>query len=424
MRNDKLGIRNCGESLPLARTSLLATPSSGSRFWHGLHRDSRECSEETFLTGFAPFGGAPYPQRPHLFFGGILFILLTLFSCVSMQDDVYYDSLAGNEQVLAFEKRFAEIDAVFFDSGIDGNKALEKKAEKLISDIDDVLQNPSLKKAAQARLYALAGCTAFDLEKKGRAKKYYENSLAAFKGDARSLILAGRLGLEKKFSEKMKAFSDKSLLVLEQALVHYSAQDYNEAVAKFDEAFLSLDDFYRVAYKNLRATSWSLRNMKKDSDSRSSELLSLKTLTVMQMLLIANHNPGLLFNYTAGKDVSDKELYKKIAGSGLLNPASKPLDSENAVSRNSSVTRLIAARFLWNLYNQRKNRPGELTKYSQAYKNKKRSPVLDVKVDSPDFDAVLGCVESEIMHLEDGIEFGAEKEVSGVEFDESVKKIR
>ncbi len=355
---------------------------------------------------------------------GIVLLAVLFSSCVSMQDDVYSDALAGNEQIAVFEKRFAEIDANFFDSGIDDEKELTKKAEKLISDIEDVLKNPTLKKAALARLYALAGCVAVDLEKNGRAKKYYEYSVSSFKGDARSLILASRLGIENRFSEKMKAFSDKSLLTLELALIHYSAREYNEAVANFDEAFLSLDEFCMVAYKNLRTTSWNLRNMKNDFDSRNSELLALKKISVMQMILIANHNPGLLFNYTAGKDVSDKELYNKIAGSGLLNPVSKPLDSDNSVTKNSSVTRQIAARFLWNLYNHRKNTKNELTKYSEAYKNKKRSPVLDVKLDSPDFDAVLGCVESEIMHLEDGIEFGAEKEVSGMEFDESISRIK
>ena len=71
----------------------------------------------------------------------------------------------------------------------------------------------------------------------------------------------------------------------------------------------------------------------------------------------------------------------------------------------------------------RRYSPNEITKYSERYKNKKRSPVPDVKLDSPDFDAVLGCVENEIMHLEDGIEFGSEKEVSGIQFDESLKKI-
>ena len=387
-------IRNLGESLPLARTSLLATPSAGD------------------------------PQRPRLVFLGMLFILFSFVSCVSMQEDVYSGDFSESSEIMNFEKHFSEIDAKFFESDLGENKDMQKKADKLVSDIDQALKDVTLKKAFAARLNALAGLASFDLGRRGRAKKYFEEAESSFKGDARSLVLSSRLGIEKNLLQKVKLYSDKSIIVLELALRHYSAQEYSDAAAKFDEAFLSLEPFYRESYKDLRDTSWSLRNLKKNGELRNSELLELQNLTVMQMLLLANRYPEMLYNYTSGKDVSDKELFNKIAGSGLLNPVSKPLDSDNAVTKNSAVTRLIAARFFWNLYNQRKNTPNELTKYSEAYKNKKRSPVLDVRLDSPDFDAVLGCVESEIMHLEDGIEFGAEKEVSGMEFDESIRRMK
>ena len=236
--------------------------------------------------------------------------------------------------------------------------------------------------------------------KKSLAKKHYESSVEAFKGDARALILARRLGIEKNFDEKTKQFSDKSLLILEKALVHYSGCNYEKALASFDEAFLSLEPFYRQSYGKLRDKSWQLRSV-----SGEKGLVSLEKLSVLQMILLTNQNPDLLYTYTAGKELSEKDLYKKIAGSGLLNPVSQPLDAENAVTKETTVSRLIAARFLWNLYNQRRNTPQLVTKYSEAYKNKKRSPIPDVKLNSPDFDAALGCVENEIMNLEDGIEF-------------------
>ena len=357
---------------------------------------------------------------------GIAFLCVSFIfaSCASMQEDVYVDAVSSSAEISALEERFAVIDAQNYE-GVEGAGAKEwqKSCEKLISDIELTVKDASLKKAIVARLYAIAGCAAFDAGSKGQAKKYYESSQESFKGDARTLILASRLGLESNFSEKMQLFSDKSLLTLEVALMNYAKQNYAASLAAFDEAFLSLEPFYRNAYGSLRDTSWNLKNLPND-DSRSAQLLALKNLTVMQMLLIANQNPDLLFNYTAGKEISDKELYTKIAGSGLLNPVSQPLDSENAVSKNSLVTRLIAARFLWNLYNQRRNSVQNATKYSAAYKNQKRSPVPDVKLNSPDFDAVLGCVENELMHLEDGIEFGSEKEVSGIEFSESAGKIK
>lgn len=352
----------------------------------------------------------------------ILFVgALFFFSCASMQDDVYIDTVSSSAEASVFEERFAVLDAQFYE-GVEPAKAKDwqKSVEKLISDIEAKAQDVSLKKAIAARLYAIAGCAAFDAGSKSQAKKYYQSSSESFKGDARTLILANRLGIEKNFDEKMELFSDKSLLVLEVALMNYANQNYAASLAAFDEAFLSLDSSYRTAYASLRETSWDFKNIMDDKDG----LLSRKNLTVMQMLLIANKKSDLLFNYTAGKSLSDKELYVKIAGSGLLNPVSQPLDSENAVTKNTLVTRLVAARFLWNLYNQRRNSVQNITKYSLAYKNQKRSPVGDVKLDSPDFDAVLGCVESEIMHLEDGIDFGAEKEVSGIEFNECVEKIK
>ena len=347
-----------------------------------------------------------------------LILMLLLFSCVSMQEDIFIDNVSNVTEISEFEKRFTELDAQFFESeDVLKTKEFKNSCESLISDINRALGDVSLKKAVVARLYAISGCLYFDLGEKSQAKKNYDASVDAFKGDSRSIILAKRLAIESKIAEKVDA--DLPLLKLENALSSYSNMEYADALAKFDDAFLSLDGFYRNSYSKLRDKSWSLRNM-----GGNSELLSLKNINVMQMLLITNLNPDLLFNYTVGKELSNKDLYNKIAGSGLLNPVSKPLDAENAVTKDTPVTKLIAARFLWNLYNHNKNTPQNLTKYSNAYANKKRSPVTDVKLDSPDFDAALGCVENEIMHLEDGIEFGSEKELTAIEFNESIEKIK
>ncbi|WP_294431848.1 hypothetical protein [uncultured Treponema sp.] len=350
----------------------------------------------------------------------LAFLSLTLFSCVTMQDDVYVDNLSSVAEISDFEKRFSALDARYFAlEDVVKEADYQRSCEKLISDINSALSSLSLKKAAVARLYALAGCVCYDMNDRTQAKKFYDLSVNAFKGETRTFVLARRLGLKSEISAKITA--DLPLMKLENALAHYSDMEYSQAVADFDEAFLSLEKFYRENYAVLRETSWNFRNL---SSGDNAQLLSLKKLSVMHMLLIANLNPDLLFNYTAGKNLSNKDLYVKIAGSGLLNPVSKPLDAQNSVSKDTVVTKTIAARFLWNLYNHRKNTPSNLNKYSAAYQNKKRSPIVDVKLNSPDFDAVMGCVENEIMHLEDGIEFGTENEVSGVEFDESVKKIK
>ena len=52
------------------------------------------------------------------------------------------------------------------------------------------------------------------------------------------------------------------------------------------------------------------------------------------------------------------------------------------------------------------------------------SPIPDVPLASPDFDAVLGSVENELMTLRDGVNFYPEEKVSGAEFNASLTKIR
>ena len=45
-----------------------------------------------------------------------------------------------------------------------------------------------------------------------------------------------------------------------------------------------------------------------------------------------------------------------------------------------------------------------------------KSPVFDLVVDDKDFDAVLGVVENEIMHLVDGRNFESDKVVTVLDF--------
>ena len=64
------------------------------------------------------------------------------------------------------------------------------------------------------------------------------------------------------------------------------------------------------------------------------------------------------------------------------------------------------------------------TKYSTAYsKLNAESPVKDVLLSDEDFDAILGCVEFDIMELSDGINFNPHNSVSGIEFDKALQKL-
>ena len=343
---------------------------------------------------------------------------LFAFSCTSLQQDVSIEQISYSDEVLSFEARMASLDADSFLKNIDDETRIlnAQKIEEFIADIERALSDKSIQKAARSRLFALEGKAFFIHGDKNKAASMYEKSISEYKGDTEAVILAYRLGLleNDNIEDKVNEVAEKSLLVLENALTFYAGKKYADSVAKFDEAFLTLDEFYQISYRKIRDLAWSLRNV--DSDSESADLLSLPEITVSQMLSIAKSKSDFLYNLAGGKKMSEREFYYRVFSYGLLESASA---ESPAVDSGTLVSKILSARFLWNLYNAKKG-GGDLKKYSGKMK---KSPVLDLPLDSPDFDAVLGCVENEFMSLEDGRNFKSEKNVSGVDFSSYVEKV-
>ncbi len=346
-----------------------------------------------------------------------------IFSCTSLQQDVSIEQVSYSEEVLAFESKMASLDATSFEPPLDKNEELhrEQALEDFIDEISAFASDPSVQRSELARLLSLKGKAYFLLGKNARAKSFYEEAEKAYKGDAQAAILLSRLSPSNEpadIESKAGEVSEKSLLTLEAALNLYKAKRFSESVAKFDEAFLALPDFYRASYEKIRNMAWNLRSVDADSDVAS--LLPLKEITVVQMLVLARSKSDFFYNFTGGKKLGDKELFNRAAATGLLNPVSKPLDANNALGQADLVSKYAAARFLWNLYNA-KNPNANAKKYSSRMS---RSPVLDLPFDSADFDAVLGCIEREFLSLEDGRSFFGNKNLSAVEFDGALEKVQ
>lgn len=349
-----------------------------------------------------------------------------LFSCTSLQD-VVIDQTGISGEFLEIHSSFASV-----DGGYAAENGNPEAAENLIGLMDSQLSEPGLLKTAAARIYALKGCVELRLGRKSEAKKMLALSLNSSKGDVYAAVLSHRLNPEEHLETDSVIGNDKAIFILEDALDFYSAKNYISAVSSFDEAFLSLADFYRNGYGKLRDECWNLRNLdvQEESDSDFASLVSLSRITAVQMLLIAQKSTDGLYSLTGGKKMSEKELFKKASEAGLFDAATISSDSaatqegNSAVSAKTIVNKFLEARFLWNLYNENKSLEKK-TKYSARFsKIKMRSPVPDVPVSNPDFDAVLGCVENEFLHLEDGIHFNGEKEVSGSEVSEALKKVK
>ena len=356
-------------------------------------------------------------------------ILVLTFSCTSLQQDVMISSVDSekNQVFEEIENAVATLDSSFCLGEKISNQI--KLADETEKQIDVLLLESGLSKEAQSRLWALKGILKFIEGKKVEANKCFEVSKNLYKGEVFTTILGSRLGLINLNDDEKIKIADKKILLLEKAINNFKNKNYIEAVANFDEAFISLPGYYHYAFSKVRNRAWELRKLNTETENSNSNLLQVSEITVGQMLMIAQSNSNLLTNYNDGKFLSENDLYKKIISNGLLNPANEfmqeeKINSKNKISRTEKLNRLLCARFLWNLYNGNRNTKNDLSKYSVMFANTKESPVPDVEIDSPDFDAVLGCIELEFMNLTDGINFEGEKKVSGIEFSESLKKLK
>ena len=346
---------------------------------------------------------------------GIVLAVFLCASCSSLQEGVVsIEQTAQSEDIHAFEERLAFLDAAY----ILGEDTAEAKS--LAADIDAILGVQGLQSASEARLFALKGRVLLILGQKSKAQDCLKKSVAAYKGDVQSFVLSARLGAsDADFSASTN--EDEHIVELEDAVKAFAAGLYLDAAAKFDAAFLSLNDFYAEAYAPVREKAWNLRDVSETAGDTEMKLLLKDSLTVGELVLLSEVAENLTAPFTADKMLNEKELFKAVSAAGLLLPASG--SEEKPLSQNQIVTRLLCARYLWNLFCAEKNIPA--TRYSADYRAANEpSPVTDVSTDSADFDAVLGSVENELMDLTDGEHFDADAPVSGAQAGSYLKNVR
>lgn len=350
-----------------------------------------------------------------------IFIVTTFFSCSSLQDvSMSVELTAQSDDIHKIEEKYVALDAQRLLSK-DKTAEYDTAVKDLISDIDAVLDVPGLQSASASRLQALKGLVYLLKGNKGKAVDKYKASVAEYKGDAQGIVLGRRLGLSSEEIEK--ACDTPALLELQMAVENFEANNFNDSVAKFDSAFLELPSYYKDAYLPVRDEAWRLRLI--DTASKSNnlmEILKLNEISVGQFLILAQQSTNLLYKFVGDRRFTEKELFKTAFDKGLLTPVSG--EEERLLLQGDSVTRIICARILWKLYVELKENISP-NKYSSVYRAASLpSPVSDVDVSNPDFDAVLGCVENEIMSLVDGEKFEPEKLVTASELDEYLKNVK
>ena len=344
-----------------------------------------------------------------------------LVSCMTFQKDVLVssDETVDGGFSLSMQARLASLDAAFFSGDNAANYASERA--HIISEIQKRLAVPELEKRAASRLYALLGRAYFIGGNSNEAKKCYEQAARRYADDSEAIVLGHRLGIVN-LKEALSLRSGDGVLVLESALDAYKAGRYDEAAGLFDTAFLLLAPFYKSAYSPLREKAWRLKDAVSD-DKALAKFLPLESISLLQMIEITQASTQLLDIYTGGKKYGGERLFAVVRGAGLLKSVSG-ISDDGQLRSTAEASRILCARFLWNLRTAAGKNPNP-ARYSERYRSRMlSSPIPDVPLASPDFDAVLGSVENELMTLRDGVNFYPEEKVSGAEFNASVTKIR
>lgn len=178
----------------------------------------------------------------------------------------------------------------------------------------------------------------------------------------------------------------------ELGLALAAANRHAEAVAAFDRALAGLPDIWKQKGRSIRDTSWSLRQTP-TGNQELNRLASVAAPTLMQF-------------YQAIRE---------------LTPKAADLRFET----RDPLTRARLAEWVLHYVAEKRNTPQLRTRQSRRLlaRPNPASPIPDVSLDSPYFDAIVFCVERDILALLDGRHFQPDVRVSGSEAVGVVNKV-
>ncbi|HPO02473.1 MAG TPA: hypothetical protein PL077_03935 [Treponemataceae bacterium] len=331
--------------------------------------------------------------------------LLFSASCASMQDDrlVSAGDSATTDRLASVEEAVVRIDSL---SGAERSEAIAAAREKIdalyLLNVEDTV--------FQSRLHAWSGRLFLAAGKRSEAAKRYDAAVRLLPSDIPSSILGARL---EKTGEAGLARIDGALsvdpgeprLLAERALYAERLGRYSESVAAFDAAFSRLPPYYRETYTINRDRSWEFRASGSDSllGEDIARILASPAATWQDAIVYTLATTGLLDFATAGKSAAASKLFPKLVASGTI-----PLrEGAPAPAPEDSLSRSDLAWFVWHALAESRSDKTMLTKYSRRWASvgSGASPIPDVGIESPYFDSVMGCVETEIMALPDGRSF-------------------
>ena len=283
----------------------------------------------------------------------------------------------------------------------------------LRSELDRSAARPGWSRVAQARVEALRAEAALLAGDRAAARNLAE--AAARLSDAAEGLWFVRAELEPDAARRLAVLAEglarseqKGRLLCERGRELLKAGRYAEAAQDLDEGLRGLDPAYRALYGADRERALSLAQAAREAGSAMAltKPESLEgPLSQSGMVERAFRETRLLSSLSSNPNPTYTAVLPALQAAGLLlDPAAAP---------ETAATRKAVAFFLWGLIARTEHDPKLLTRYRQKYS---LSPVADVGVEEPWFDAVLGVVERELMDLPDGMNFQPDLPVSGLEY--------
>jgi len=342
----------------------------------------------------------------------ILVLTAILGACQTMQSDLTverlpenaFSTLDGYERELVLLEAKPDRDAL---TGLRGRLA------------GDTAQ-PVLERSYAARLAALSGRAALSAGDRAAAERELKKALSLNPEDETARVLEARLERNPAkrlalLESSMNTAESRYRLQAERGRALLAEGRYADALAAFDESLPFLSDAYEQAFGSERRRALALRDTASPAEG-SASYLSDKPLTLQNMAAMTQGESSLVDFLTGGKTWAAGLLYERLRNGGYY--------PDSSMAGSATVRRGDAAFYLWHLVANRKNDRTLLARYSERYGGRAypSSPVPDVPLGSPWFDAVLGCVEREIMELPDGRFFFPDDPVTGLEFYRWLKK--
>ena len=361
----------------------------------------------------------------------VLVFILCLFSCTTLQEDIYYSTIESdftNLSVNEYENQYVKIDV---DLNL-GKEVSPSQISMLIDMLDRERNSAYLEPAVWARICALEGNLLCLSGKKSNASELFKQAKNLQSSDPYVQILYTKLGRNteeqlERLSELLLRDEKHSLAELEKAKIYYGQKEFDLAVASIDKALIILKakgkDYYVEQYTLLKNAIWN------DSQRNGYTQVKNQNLTPTRLIELTQSNSDILTFFTGGKKIRTAELMKALEKAGYFT-ATSDSENENKTSQEfvkaQVLDRRLSARFLWNLYVQDKQKQSSKTKYSSVFNAnpKLKSPIADVDSSNPDFDAIMGCVENEIINLNDGRNFYPDRIVTEPEFVDFLLRLR